>query len=63
MGQSKASAEELTRNGLAEILGALRGIHFGSVEITIHDASVVQIERREKLRLDRAAAKSPRSAT
>ena len=35
------------------VLRALEGIRFGSVEITIHDSRVVQIERREKLRLDR----------
>ena len=37
------AAEEL-------ILEAVRGIRYGSVEITIHDSQVVQIERREKLR-------------
>lgn len=36
------------------IANALREIRFGSVEITIHDARVVQIERREKLRIDPA---------
>lgn len=35
------------------VISALRGIRFGSVEITIHDSQVVQIERREKLRFDR----------
>ena len=34
------------------ILAALKGIRFGSVEITIHDSKVVQIERKEKMRLD-----------
>lgn len=34
-----------------EILRAVREIRFGSVEITVHDARVVQIERREKLRV------------
>jgi hypothetical protein len=33
-----------------QILGALAGIRFGSVEITIHQGRIVQIERREKLR-------------
>ena len=33
-----------------EILEALRGLRFGSVEITVHDCRVVQIERREKVR-------------
>lgn len=34
------------------ILRALDGIHYGSVEITIHDSQVVQIERKEKLRFE-----------
>lgn len=34
----------------AEILRAIREVRFGSVEIIIHDAKVVQIERREKTR-------------
>lgn len=33
------------------ILHALGNIRFGSVEIVIHDSHVVQIERKEKLRL------------
>jgi hypothetical protein len=31
---------------------ALKDLHFGSVEITVHDSKVVLIERREKMRLD-----------
>jgi hypothetical protein len=38
---------ELTR----QILAALDGIRFGSVEIVVHDGRIVQIERREKVRL------------
>lgn len=34
----------------------LQGIQFGSVEILIHESRVVQIERREKLRLDEKSA-------
>jgi hypothetical protein len=33
-----------------EILRAVHDVRFGSVEITIHDAKVVQVERREKIR-------------
>lgn len=33
-----------------EILGAIRGLQYGSVEITVHDSRVTQIERREKIR-------------
>ncbi len=34
------------------ILLALKGIRYGSVEIIIHDSKVVQIERKEKTRLN-----------
>ena len=36
-----------------EILRAVRSVNFGSVEITIHDSRVVQIERKEKVRFDK----------
>ncbi|MGZ8190244.1 MAG: YezD family protein [Methylococcaceae bacterium] len=35
-----------------QIAVVLQGIRFGSVEITIHDNKVVQIERKEKLRFN-----------
>ena len=35
----------------SEILRAVREVRYGSVEITIHDSRVVQIERREKVRV------------
>jgi len=38
------------------IAQALRELRFGSVEIIVHDSKVVQIERREKMRLDAPAA-------
>jgi hypothetical protein len=34
------------------VLEAVRGIRYGSVELVIHDARIVQIERREKVRLE-----------
>jgi hypothetical protein len=34
-----------------EILRAVRRIRYGSVEITIHDSQVVQIEQKEKVRI------------
>jgi hypothetical protein len=36
----------------APIARALTGLQFGAVEITVHNGRIVQIERREKLRLD-----------
>ena len=37
---------------LERIVEALGGLRFGSVEIVIQDGRVVQIERKEKFRLD-----------
>jgi hypothetical protein len=33
-----------------QILQAIKQVRYGSVEIIIHDAKVVQIERKEKIR-------------
>ena len=33
------------------VLRAIAGLRYGSIEIVVHDSKVVQIERREKLRL------------
>ncbi len=43
---------ELLERAMAEILRSIRSVRFGSVEITIHDSRVVQIERKEKVRLE-----------
>ena len=40
---------------LREIHNALHGLKFGSVEITVHNGQVVQIERKEKFRLQPTA--------
>jgi len=42
------------------ILEAVRSLDYGSVEVVVHDSRVVQIERREKVRLDDPR---PRQAT
>jgi len=34
------------------ILQALKDLRFGSVEIIVHDSKVVQVERREKVRVE-----------
>jgi hypothetical protein len=39
---------------------ALSEIRYGSIEIVIQDSRVVQIERREKLRLDRVDGRGTR---
>jgi len=35
------------------ILSTIRNIQFGSVEVTIHDAHIVQVEKSEKRRFDK----------
>jgi hypothetical protein len=35
-----------------EILDVIAGLRFGSVEITVHDGKVVQVEKREKIRFE-----------
>ena len=42
------------------ILQALKDLRFGSVEIIVHDSKVVQIERREKMRVE---LETPRRAS
>ena len=59
---SKAVADaQLSTLPAQEILSAIAGIQYGSVEVTIHEGRVVQIECREKIRLGGAegAHKSP----
>lgn len=34
------------------VLDTLSGIRFGTLEITVHDARVVQVEKSEKIRFD-----------
>jgi hypothetical protein len=45
-------APELTPELLEQLRTALRALRFGSIELTIHEGAVVQIERREKVRLN-----------
>ena len=40
-----------------QILRAVKSIRYGSVEIIIHDSKVVQIDRKEKIRLDKSDVK------
>lgn len=44
-------AQDPGRHEIQEILNALRGLRFGSVEIIVQDSRVVQIQRLEKHRL------------
>ncbi len=46
--------DEVERRLAERIVQALRGLRYGSVEIVVHDGRVVQFERRERVRFDRA---------
>jgi len=50
--QPNGLVDETHRQLTQQILRALQEIRYGSVEIVIHDAKVVQIERKEKIRID-----------
>lgn len=46
-----AGPGESAQPEIKAILDALRGLRFGSIEIFVQDARIVQIDRREKRRL------------
>ena len=50
--------DETHRQLTQQILQALQEIRYGSVEIVIHDSKVVQIERKEKIRIDKDSSRS-----
>lgn len=52
MSEIKQNQEKsgVNREVLAQIAIAIEAIRFGSVEITIQDGKVIQIERKEKIR-------------
>lgn len=45
----------------ADVLAALRRLRYGAVEVTVHDGRIVQIETREKVRIDSAGRRPPES--
>ena len=42
---------DLTNHVQEEIFKAIQSLRYGSVEVIIHDSQIVQIERKEKVRL------------
>ena len=51
MSSISAAPKEWSSDIEQQILRAIRDVRYGSVEIIIHDSQVVQIERKEKIRL------------
>lgn len=52
-GKSSKEVDEILRN-------AINNIRLGSIEIIIHDSKIVQIERKEKFRVDNSASRPHR---
>ena len=46
---------QLSDDIIREVLHAIEQLRYGSVEITVHDNRVTQIERREKVRFGQSA--------
>ena len=53
-------AGPLPRPLLRALLQALASLRYGAIELTVHDGRVVQLERREKVRLDTEVTERPR---
>jgi hypothetical protein len=45
------SSKELGKHDIRRITDALKGLRFGSVEVIVQDARIIQIQRLEKKRL------------
>lgn len=52
MNNLHADRHETSPGIASKLLEAIEGIRYGSVEIIIHDRKIVQIERKEKVRID-----------
>ena len=50
MNEMQQTPQTVDQEIARQVLAAIKAIRFGSVEIVIHDSTVVQIERREKVR-------------
>lgn len=46
-------AQSIEIRQIKEILKDLKKIKFGSIEIIVHNGEIVQIEKREKIRIER----------
>ena len=60
---STPSNVSVTDEVLAEIQRAIAQLRFGSVEITVHEGRITQIEKREKVRFGQDAHRIKPTAT
>jgi hypothetical protein len=56
---SLATEERTKPSWLSLVQSQVQSLHFGTVQIVVHDSRVVQIERSEKLRFDRVEPAPP----
>jgi hypothetical protein len=56
--QRVIQSQEHNQDIAHKILLAIKDLRFGSVEVVIHDSKVVQIERKEKIRIDSTSSQS-----
>ncbi len=56
MGQDIADLKNGEKKALLQILQALRSIRYGSVQIIVQDGKIVQIDKLEKIRLEKDEA-------
>jgi len=53
-------AEKSQDEAVLQVLGAIKSIRYGYVQITVHNGQVVQIDRTEKIRLSEQKPKAKR---
>jgi hypothetical protein len=51
---SSATEEQKTQPWLSVVASQVESLRFGIIQIVVHDSRVVQIDRTEKLRFDKA---------
>lgn len=56
--QRVIQSQEHNQDIADKILLAIKDLRFGSVEVVIHDSKVVQIERKEKIRIDQNSSRT-----
>jgi hypothetical protein len=56
--QRVIQSQEHDQDVAQKILLAIKDLRFGSVEVVIHDSKVVQIERKEKIRIDQGSSRT-----
>jgi hypothetical protein len=56
--QRVIQSQEHNQDIAHKILLAIKDLRFGSVEVVIHDSKVVQIERKEKIRIDQNSSRT-----